>query len=295
MVVIPEDADGHVDLGHLEEELVRHRDRPLKIGSFSAASNVTGIITDWRAIATLLHEHGALSFWDFAAAAPYVRIDMAEAGLDAIFVSPHKFIGGPGTPGLLVARKDLFQNRVPSVPGRRNRRLRQPGRARLPGRRRASRGGRHAGDRRVDPGRPRLPAQGGGRRGGDPRPRGVLHPAGDRTLAPPPQHRDPRQPRPRPAVDRVLRGPPQGGRPRAGFAEHGRQGGCPPRKGRSLSAPQLRRRAPQRPLRDPVARRLLLRRALRPPAARHRPRALPRVRAGDRPRLRGESSRAGSG
>ena len=117
VVVIHEDADGHVDLDHLARELAGYADRTLKIGSFSAASNVTGIITDWRAIAALLHQHGALSFWDFAAAAPYVSIDMAGAGLDAIFVSPHKFIGGPGTPGLLVARKDLFRNRVPSVPG----------------------------------------------------------------------------------------------------------------------------------------------------------------------------------
>jgi selenocysteine lyase/cysteine desulfurase len=117
VVVIREDPDGHVDLGHLEEELVRHAGRALKIGSFSAASNVTGIITDWQAISARLHDHGALSFWDFAAAAPYVKVDMAGVGLDAIFISPHKFIGGPGTPGVLVARRDLFRNRVPSVPG----------------------------------------------------------------------------------------------------------------------------------------------------------------------------------
>ena len=117
VVVIPEDADGHVDISALENELLAHRGRPLKIGSFSAASNVTGIITDHRAVSALLHRHGALSFWDFAAAAPYVRIDMAGASLDAIFISPHKFIGGPGTPGLLVARRELFRNRVPSVPG----------------------------------------------------------------------------------------------------------------------------------------------------------------------------------
>src|SRR5260370_7180688 len=103
---------------------MRYRDRPAKIGSFSAASNVTGIISDWRAISVLLHEHGALSFWDFAAAAPYMEIEMGTAShgpsepyLDAVFVSPHKFIGGPGTPGVLVARRALFRNRVPSVPG----------------------------------------------------------------------------------------------------------------------------------------------------------------------------------
>ncbi|TAN31988.1 aminotransferase class V-fold PLP-dependent enzyme [bacterium] len=124
VVVIHEDHDGHVDQEQLEAELIRHRDRRLKIGSFSAASNVTGIITDWRALSSLLHRHGALSFWDFAAAAPYVEIRMGsartgtdQAYLDAVFISPHKFIGGPGTPGVLAARRDLFRNRVPSVPG----------------------------------------------------------------------------------------------------------------------------------------------------------------------------------
>jgi selenocysteine lyase/cysteine desulfurase len=124
VVVIHEDHDGHIDQDHLKQELIRHRDRPVKIGSFSAASNVTGIISDWRAISVLLHEEGALSFWDFAAAAPYMEIEMgtAEHGpgepyLDAVFISPHKFIGGPGTPGVLAARRELFRNRVPSVPG----------------------------------------------------------------------------------------------------------------------------------------------------------------------------------
>jgi selenocysteine lyase/cysteine desulfurase len=126
VVVIAEDADGHVDLAHLERELERHGDRPLKIGSFSAASNVTGIGSDTRAIAALLHRYGALSFWDFAAAGPYVKIEMnmrddgPDGHLvykDAAFLSPHKFIGGPGTPGLLVAKRNLFRNRVPVVPG----------------------------------------------------------------------------------------------------------------------------------------------------------------------------------
>ncbi len=122
VVMIDEDADGHVDLDHLACELEAHADRPLKIGSFSAASNVTGILTDTRAVASLLHEHGALSFWDFAAAAPYVPITMGDPSegpgyLDAIFISPHKLVGGPGTPGLLVARRELFSNRVPVVPG----------------------------------------------------------------------------------------------------------------------------------------------------------------------------------
>jgi selenocysteine lyase/cysteine desulfurase len=124
VVVIPEDADGHIDAARLEAELIRHSDRPLRIGSFSAASNVTGIISDTHAISDLLHRHGALSFWDFAAAAPYVDIEMygrctshPQAYKDAVFLSPHKFVGGPGTPGVLVVRRDLLRNRVPTVPG----------------------------------------------------------------------------------------------------------------------------------------------------------------------------------
>ncbi|HSH11696.1 MAG TPA: aminotransferase class V-fold PLP-dependent enzyme [Ilumatobacter sp.] len=122
VVTIDEDHDGHVDLAQLEVELERHRDRPQLIGSFSAASNVTGIVTDTVAVSSLLHRYGAIALWDFAAAAPYVEIDMGSPAdgdgyLDAIFISPHKLIGGPGTPGLLVARQALFTNRVPDVPG----------------------------------------------------------------------------------------------------------------------------------------------------------------------------------
>lgn len=142
VVTIPADVDGHIDLARLEQELIDHAGRPLRIGSFSAASNVTGILSDTRAISVLLHRHGALSFWDFAAAAPYVDIQMAPhrpgpgadglahadldglAGSDspldykdAIFISTHKFIGGPGTPGILVVRRDLLRNRVPAVVG----------------------------------------------------------------------------------------------------------------------------------------------------------------------------------
>ena len=123
VVEISEDSDGHIDLSHLESELIRYRNRPVRIGSFSAASNVTGIVTDTASIASLLHQYGALAFFDYAAAAPYLAIDMGtpagrnRAYKDAVFISPHKFIGGPGTPGVLVARKELLQNRVPAVPG----------------------------------------------------------------------------------------------------------------------------------------------------------------------------------
>jgi selenocysteine lyase/cysteine desulfurase len=122
VVTIPEDVDGHIDTARLKQELEAHAHRPLLIGSFSAASNVTGIRSDTAAIAALLHEHGALSFWDFAAAAPYVPIEMGSPAdgpsyLDAVFLSPHKLIGGPGSPGVLAIRRELVRNRVPTVPG----------------------------------------------------------------------------------------------------------------------------------------------------------------------------------
>ncbi len=127
VVTIREDADGHPCLDDLEAQLSRYADRTMKIGSFSAASNVTGIVTNTGAITALLHHHGGLAFWDFAAAGPYVQIEMnppSEPGepegarcKDAIFLSPHKFIGGPGTPGVLIAKRSLFKNRVPACPG----------------------------------------------------------------------------------------------------------------------------------------------------------------------------------
>lgn len=125
VVTIPQDGDGHIDVAALRTQLTAYADRPVKIGSFSAASNVTGIVTDTDAIATVLHEHGALSFWDYAAAAPYVEISMTGgpqangplAYKDAVFLSAHKFIGGPSTPGILVVRRELLTNRVPDVPG----------------------------------------------------------------------------------------------------------------------------------------------------------------------------------
>ncbi len=123
VVVIDADGDGRIDLAHLAEELRRYENRPLKIGSFSAASNVTGIITDVDRVATLLHRHGALSFWDYATAGPYLPIRVGESApgrgdhKDAVFLSPHKFVGGPQTPGVLVVRRQLVRNRVPTVPG----------------------------------------------------------------------------------------------------------------------------------------------------------------------------------
>jgi len=122
VVVIPLAEDGTLDCDRLEAELTRFASRSLKIGSFSAASNVTGVKTDTHRVAKLLHAHGAVSLWDYAAAAPYVAIDMNPAGdalaaKDAVFISPHKLVGGPGTPGILVVKRKLMTNAVPAMPG----------------------------------------------------------------------------------------------------------------------------------------------------------------------------------
>ena len=118
VVSIPLNEQGQICQRVLARELNRYRERPLKIGSFSAASNVTGVKSDVQAITSLLKQHGALALWDYAAAAPYVAIDMnGETPLDAVFISPHKFIGGPGTPGVLVAKRNILRNSVPAVVG----------------------------------------------------------------------------------------------------------------------------------------------------------------------------------
>ncbi|KAG1369979.1 putative cysteine desulfurase [Cocos nucifera] len=113
VVEIGLDERGLLDMKALSLELMspKYANRPL-LGSFSAGSNVTGILTDTRALARLLHQHGAFACFDFAASGPYVEIDMRSGdieGYDAVFLSPHKFIGGPGTPGILLMNKDLYQ------------------------------------------------------------------------------------------------------------------------------------------------------------------------------------------
>jgi len=116
------DASGHVDLAHLEELLQdpKYQGR-LRIGSFSAASNVTGIRTDVKAVSSLLHKYGAIACFDFAACAPYVEIDMNpepagegdDPSIDAIFISAHKFLGGPGSSGILVFNKRIYHRELP--------------------------------------------------------------------------------------------------------------------------------------------------------------------------------------
>ena len=121
IVVIPPDERGVVDLQALEELLHTYRNRPLKIGAFSACSNVTGIFTPYHGLAKLMHRAGGVAFIDWAASAPYLAIDMhpadPEERLDAVLFSPHKFLGGPGSPGVLIFDRELYRNTVPDDAG----------------------------------------------------------------------------------------------------------------------------------------------------------------------------------
>ncbi|MCA0387806.1 MAG: aminotransferase class V-fold PLP-dependent enzyme [Bacteroidetes bacterium] len=121
VVVVPPAENGLVSEENLQMELEKYQDRPVKFGAFSACSNVTGIVTPYHKLAKIMHEAGGYAFIDFACSAPYVDIDMHPADpaekLDAIFFSPHKFLGGPGTPGVLVFDSELYHNTVPDDPG----------------------------------------------------------------------------------------------------------------------------------------------------------------------------------
>ncbi|HNZ37377.1 MAG TPA: aminotransferase class V-fold PLP-dependent enzyme [Candidatus Marinimicrobia bacterium] len=114
-------SDGLPNLEHLRNILELNRDRKLIIGSFTACSNVTGLITPVNELAEIMHQFGRLCFIDYSASAPYVEINMhppkPEQKLDAIFFSPHKFLGGPGSSGVIVFDKKLYNNRVPDQPG----------------------------------------------------------------------------------------------------------------------------------------------------------------------------------
>lgn len=121
VVVVEPGEDLLVDLNRLEEALIRYRDRKIKIGSFTACSNVTGIRTPVHSMAKLMHTYGGVAFIDYAASAPYDEINMhpedPEEHLDAIFFSPHKFLGGPGSSGVLIFNSALYRNSVPDQPG----------------------------------------------------------------------------------------------------------------------------------------------------------------------------------
>ena len=121
VVILPFDSTGLVDVDALIELLEKYNERDLKIASITACSNVTGIQPDYFKIAKIMHQNGGVCFVDFACSAPYVKVDMhpedKEACLDAIFFSPHKFLGGPGSSGVLIFSKKLYHNLVPDNPG----------------------------------------------------------------------------------------------------------------------------------------------------------------------------------
>ena len=121
VVCIEPNDQGLVDLQRLWETVDQYRDRQLKIGAFTACSNVTGIRLPVHEMAKIIHEHGGYCFVDYAASAPYVEIDMnppdPAAKLDAVLFSPHKFLGGPGSTGVLVFNSQLYHNQVPDQPG----------------------------------------------------------------------------------------------------------------------------------------------------------------------------------
>lgn len=122
VVVIPPGEGLLVCPKELRKKLEEYKDKSFKIGTFSGCSNVTGIIPDYGELAKVMHEYGGLCFVDFAASAPYVDIDMhpsddPQKHLDAIFFSPHKFLGGPGSSGVLIFNKSLYKNKTPDQPG----------------------------------------------------------------------------------------------------------------------------------------------------------------------------------
>ena len=121
VVVVPACEKGLFCMDNFTELLKQYKDRKLKIASITSCSNVTGIKTPYYKVAKLMHRNNGLCFVDFACSGPYVKIDMhpedPESYLDAIFFSPHKFLGGPGTSGVLVFNKKLYKNVVPDHPG----------------------------------------------------------------------------------------------------------------------------------------------------------------------------------
>jgi len=121
VIIIDANKKGNVDLGHFGHLLEQFSHRKNKIAAITACSNVTGIETPYHKIAKLIHRHGGLCFVDFACSAPYTGIDMhptaKDSHLDAIYFSPHKFLGGPGAAGVLIFNKSIYTNTVPDQPG----------------------------------------------------------------------------------------------------------------------------------------------------------------------------------
>ena len=121
-VVVVEPGEGLlIDTDNLRKALEKYKDRPFKIGSFTACSNVTGVRTPYHEMAKIMHEYGGVCFIDFAASAPYDEINMHPEDpmekLDAVMFSPHKFLGGPGSSGVIVFDASMYKNTVPDNPG----------------------------------------------------------------------------------------------------------------------------------------------------------------------------------
>ena len=121
VVVIPASKNGLFSIQNLSDLLIKYQNRSVKIASITSCSNVTGIKTPYHDVAKLMHQNKGLCFVDFACSGPYVTVDMhpsdKESSLDAIFFSPHKFLGGPGTSGVLLFNKNLYKNSIPDCPG----------------------------------------------------------------------------------------------------------------------------------------------------------------------------------
>ncbi len=121
VVVIPCNSNGLFCLEEFQKVVEQYKDRIFKIASITSCSNVTGIRTPYHEVAKIMHRNNGVCFVDFACSGPYVDIDMhpedSESYLDAIFFSPHKFLGGPGTSGVLIFNKNLYKNNVPDCPG----------------------------------------------------------------------------------------------------------------------------------------------------------------------------------
>ena len=242
VVVVPPDARGVVDLAALDDLLHRYRDRPLKIGAFSACSNVTGITTPYHAMAKLMHRAGGVAFVDWAASAPYVALDMhpadAEEQLDAVLFSPHKFLGGPGSSGVLIFNRDLYHNRVPDDAGGGTVAWTNPwGKYAFLDDPEVAGGRRHAGVPAGDQGGAGRGAEGGDGGRGDGAPRGGDGAAGDGRAGGNPRRARAGAGAPRAAGDRLVL-----------------------RRDRALQPDGA---AAERPVRHPVARRLFLRGHLR--------------------------------
>ena len=121
VVLLQPDEHNRVNPDELIRQLEKYKDRKMKIGTFSGGSNVTGIIPPYRKLAAIMHHYRGLAFVDFAASAPYIDMDMHPENelerLDAIFFSPHKFLGGPGSSGVLIFNKSMYNRKVPDQPG----------------------------------------------------------------------------------------------------------------------------------------------------------------------------------